>query len=77
MDQRRQVVQQGFQRLREEIEEASIDAWLASPMVLVGTVDQIIQDLQLRRERFGFSDIVLWESIADAFAPVVERLTGT
>lgn len=76
-DQRRQVVQQGFQRLREELDEANIDAWLTSPMVLVGTVDQIIQDLQLRRERFGFSYIVLRESVADAFAPVVERLTGT
>ena len=46
-------------------------------MVLVGTVDQIIQDLQMRRERFGISYIVLRESVADAFAPVVERLTGT
>jgi probable F420-dependent oxidoreductase len=76
-DQRRQVAQQGFQRFGEEIEDANIDEWLASPMVLVGTVEQIIEDLQLRRERFGISYIVLRESMADAFAPVVERLTGT
>lgn len=76
-DQRRQVAQQGFQNLGETIDDAHIDEWLASPMVLVGTVDQIIQDLQLRRERFGISYIVLRESVADAFAPVVERLTGT
>lgn len=76
-DQRRQVAQQGFQNLGETIDDAHIDEWLASPMVLVGTVDQIIQDLQLRRERFGLSYIVLRERVADAFAPVVERLTGT
>jgi hypothetical protein len=57
--------------------EASIDEWLASPMVLVGTVERIIHDLQMRRERFDISYIVLRESMADAFAPVVERLTGT
>jgi len=46
-------------------------------MVLVGTVGQIIQDLQMRRERFGISYIVLHERVADAFAPVLERLVGT
>jgi hypothetical protein len=76
-DQPRQVVQQGLQRLGEVIDDASVEEWLASPVVLVGTVDQIIQELQMRRERFGFSYIVLRESVADAFAPVVERLTGT
>jgi probable F420-dependent oxidoreductase len=76
-DQRRQVAQQGFQRFGEMFDDASIDEWLASPMVLVGTVDQIVQDLQMRRERFGISYLVLRESMADAFAPVVERLAGT
>lgn len=73
---RRQAVQQGLQRFGEVIDDADIDEWLASPMVLVGTVAQIIEDLQMRRERFGTSYIVLRESMADAFAPVVERLTG-
>ncbi|MFN8444018.1 MAG: TIGR03621 family F420-dependent LLM class oxidoreductase [Caldilineaceae bacterium] len=76
-DQRRQAVQQGLQRFGEVVDEADIDDWLASPMVLVGTVEQIIQDLQMRRERFGISYIVLRENMADAFAPVVEQLTGT
>ncbi len=44
------------------------EAWLA--------VEQIIHDLQMRRERFGISYIVLRENMADAFAPVVERLAG-
>jgi probable F420-dependent oxidoreductase len=75
-DQRRQAVVKHLHNFGEEIEETSIDEWLASPMVLVGTVEQIIEDLQLRRERFGISYIVLRESVADAFAPVVERLAG-
>lgn len=75
-DQRRRVAQQSFQNLGQTIDDASIDEWLASPMVLVGTVEQIVQDLQMRRERFGISYIVLRESVADTFAPVVERLTG-
>jgi probable F420-dependent oxidoreductase len=76
-DQPRQAAQQALQNFGETIEDTSIDEWMASPMVLVGTVDQIIQDLQLRRERFGISYIVLRESVADAFAPVIERLAGT
>lgn len=76
-DQRRQVVQQSLQRFGEVIDDADSDEWLASPMVLVGTVEQIIQDLQMRRERFGISYIVLRGNMADAFAPVVERLAGT
>jgi probable F420-dependent oxidoreductase len=75
-DQRRQGAQQAFRDFGQTIEEASIDDWLASPMVLIGTVGQIIEDLQMRRERFGISYIVLRESIADAFAPVLERLVG-
>jgi probable F420-dependent oxidoreductase len=45
------------------------------PIVLVGTVEQIIDDLQRRREMFGFSYIVVHD--LDAFAPVVAALAGT
>ena len=45
------------------------------PIVLVGTVDEICDDLVRRREQFGFSYIVLHEM--DAMAPVVARLAGT
>jgi probable F420-dependent oxidoreductase len=45
------------------------------PIVLVGTVDQICEDLIARREEFGFSYIVLHD--IDAFAPVVARLAET
>lgn len=49
---------------------------LDSPAVLVGTVDEIAETLIERRERFGFSYIVILEPVMEAFAPVVERLAG-
>ena len=47
------------------------------PAGMAGTVDQICEDLVRRRERWGFSYIVVHDVDVDAFAPVVERLTGT
>jgi hypothetical protein len=49
---------------------------LQSPYVLIGTVEQMIEDLQARRERWGISYFVIHEPYLDAFAPVVARLTG-
>ncbi len=48
-----------------------------SPIALVGTVDQIIERLRERRERFGFSYVVVHEAEMETFAPVVAALTGT
>jgi probable F420-dependent oxidoreductase len=50
---------------------------LQTPHFLIGTVEQIIEDLQLRRERFGISYVVVPDEAAVSLAPVVERLTGT
>ena len=52
------------------------DEVLESPAVLLGTVDEIAETLLQRRERFGFSYIVILELAMEAFAPVVERLAG-
>jgi hypothetical protein len=49
---------------------------LQSPYVLIGTVDQMVEDLQVRRERLGISYYVIFELYIDAFAPVVARLAG-
>ena len=49
---------------------------LQSPYVLIGTVDQMVEDLQVRRERWGISYYVIFEPYMDAFAPVVARLAG-
>ena len=54
----------------------SADDVLEAPPVLLGTVDEIVETLQERRERYGFSYVVVLEPVMEAFAPVVERLTG-
>lgn len=50
---------------------------LASPHTLCGTVDQIVDDLVARRERFGLSAVGIGLGAVDALAPVVARLAGT
>ncbi len=49
---------------------------LAAPTVLVGTVDEICADLEARRQRFGFSYVCVSQGAMEAFAPVVQRLSG-
>jgi probable F420-dependent oxidoreductase len=45
------------------------------PNVLIGSVEQIVDRLQERRERFGPNYISVQQSQLDAFAPVVARLS--
>ena len=49
---------------------------LEMPHFLVGTLEEIEEDLAGRRERFGFSDVIVPGGSAEALAPVVERLAG-
>lgn len=46
------------------------------PAVLIGSVDQICDDLRRWRERLGFSYIVVADQSAGEVAPVVARLAG-
>jgi probable F420-dependent oxidoreductase len=50
---------------------------LAFPHALVGTVEQIIEAIQERRERWDASYIVIHDDVMDAMAPVVSALAGT
>jgi probable F420-dependent oxidoreductase len=47
------------------------------PLALVGTVDQICETLQQRREEYGISYVTVQDGAMHDFAPVVERLAGT
>ena len=50
---------------------------LATPHALIGSVDQIVADLQERREHYAISYYqIMVDQLAD-FAPVVARLSGT
>jgi probable F420-dependent oxidoreductase len=55
----------------------TVDQGLSSPLALVGTTSQIADDLRERRERYGFSYIVIAVDEFEAFAPVVAELAGT
>jgi probable F420-dependent oxidoreductase len=47
------------------------------PIVLIGTVDELCERLIERRERWGFSNVVVPGEAMETFAPVVARLAGT
>ncbi|HEY2616703.1 MAG TPA: TIGR03621 family F420-dependent LLM class oxidoreductase [Acetobacteraceae bacterium] len=56
--------------------ELTPDEILQSPFVLIGTVDQMVDDLQARRNRWDISSYVIFERDLDDFSPVVGRLAG-
>lgn len=56
------------------VEPASV---LDSPFAIVGTTDQIIEQLRARRERWGFSYIIVGPEDIDPMTPVVAALKGT
>jgi probable F420-dependent oxidoreductase len=57
--------------------ELGVDEVLESPFVLLGSVDEIVAQLVARRRRWGISYYVIFDDVVDAFAPIVDRLTGT
>jgi probable F420-dependent oxidoreductase len=53
------------------------DVALETPIALVGTTEQMIDDLIRRRERWQMSYVVVDDAVAEQFAPIVARLAGT
>ena len=49
---------------------------LEMPHFLIGTIDQLEEDLKLRRERYGFCDVIVPGEAAEQLSPLVERLAG-
>jgi probable F420-dependent oxidoreductase len=49
---------------------------LEMPSVAAGPAERVVEELQVRRDRFGFSYLVVADGDMDTFAPVVERLAG-
>ena len=50
---------------------------LGSPHALIGSVEQIVETLQERRERYGFNYIAFSGDVFEQMAPVVAKLAGT
>jgi probable F420-dependent oxidoreductase len=62
--------------LAEELPYLSGDELLETPFVMLGTVEQLVDQMHERRERFGITYVVVFEPSMEALAPVVERLSG-
>ena len=50
---------------------------LDMPHFLIGTVDELVEDLRRRRDRYGISFVIVPGDVAELFAPIVARLAGT
>jgi len=46
------------------------------PSIVIGTVEQMVEQLYQRRERYGFSYYIVSDRHLQTFAPVVAQLTG-
>ena len=56
---------------------ASADMIAESPFALIGPPSKLIEDLLARRERWGFSYVIVGPDEAEAFAPVIAALSGS
>ena len=63
--------------LSRELAPLTPDEVADTPHVLIGALDEIVETLRGRRERFGISYYVVRNRDMDAFAPVVARLNDT
>jgi len=54
----------------------SADEMANHPHALIGSVEQIVETLQARREAFGISYITVGDTAMEMFAPVVAQLAG-
>ncbi|MEV0637731.1 LLM class F420-dependent oxidoreductase [Streptomyces sp. NPDC050619] len=62
--------------LMERMPDLTLEEVLDLPIVLVGTLEQIVAQLLAQRERYGFSYLTVLEPYMEAFAPVVAALRG-
>ena len=58
------------------VEQITVDDVLNSPHVAIGTAEQIVEQLEDARERWGFTYLEVSSSDADAIAPVLSQLAG-
>ena len=49
---------------------------LEMPSMLIGSMDQIAEKIQVLREQYSFSYFVISDTCLEAFAPIVTQLTG-
>ena len=52
----------------------AVDHLFETPLVLIGSVGQITETLEQRREHFGLSYITVFEKDLESMAKVIDRL---
>ncbi|MGY6019266.1 LLM class F420-dependent oxidoreductase [Streptomyces spinosirectus] len=62
--------------LVERLPGTTVEQALDLPILLVGTVEQIVAQVLARRERYGFTYLTVLEPYMEAFAPIVAELGG-
>jgi probable F420-dependent oxidoreductase len=56
--------------------EISAEQVLEMPSILIGSMDQIAEKIQVLREQYAFSYFVISDTCLETFAPIVSQLTG-
>jgi probable F420-dependent oxidoreductase len=74
---RRQAAEEYTAQPAAQLAGLSPEDVLQSPYMFIGTVDQIAEQLQMHRERWGISYYITFEPAIDSLSPVVARLAGT
>ena len=58
------------------VDRLTVEDVLESPHIAIGPVEQIVEQFEIARERWGFNYLEVSSSDAEAVAPVLERLNG-
>ncbi|MFN3231181.1 MAG: TIGR03621 family F420-dependent LLM class oxidoreductase [Alphaproteobacteria bacterium] len=69
--------QKGMAETMAKAMDLTVDEILNFPHCLIGSVDYICEELERRRELYGFNYISILDSCKAGFEPVVNRLSGT
>lgn len=56
--------------------DLTVDELLETPFLVIGTVDEMADQLVRNRDRYGFTYITVHERYLETFAPVIERLSS-
>jgi len=54
--------------------DMTVDDAVRTPFLLIGTVEEMAEQLRRTRQRYGFSYLTVHEPYMEAFAPVIQRL---
>lgn len=63
--------------MAERLAPLTAEEILGSPFLLIGTEEEIREELRAHRERFGFSYFTVFEKDYETLAPIASSIAGT